>query len=193
MGYFYTEYWTLGISRSRMGTANHLSVPNQAFPTKDGSVVIIAPGDDMWKRCARALDPERLDRPEYDTMFERRERREELIAMISEVTGGMTSDEVVARLGEVKVNVARVNTIAEAAEDSQLRAIGGVHEFTYGPITAKATAAPFAMEGTPLEVRRGPPHLGAESGEILREFGFDDEAIKGMAEAGAFGSIAELS
>src|SRR5208282_3423470 len=36
MNYFYTEYWLDGTARGRMGTANHLSVPNQAFPAIDG-------------------------------------------------------------------------------------------------------------------------------------------------------------
>ena len=40
MSYFYTEYWLDGKIRQPMGTANHLSVPNQLFPTADGSVVI---------------------------------------------------------------------------------------------------------------------------------------------------------
>lgn len=65
MNYFYTEYWMDGSIRRPMGTANHLSVPNQVFPAADGGVVIIAPSDDMWQRCAKALDPERLDRPEF--------------------------------------------------------------------------------------------------------------------------------
>ena len=52
MNYFYGEYWAKGVIRKPMGTANHLSVPNQVFPTADGSVVIIAPSDEMWRRCA---------------------------------------------------------------------------------------------------------------------------------------------
>ena len=56
VNYFYGEYWSLGVIRKPMGTANHLSVPNQLFPAADGSVVIIAPSDEMWARCAIALD-----------------------------------------------------------------------------------------------------------------------------------------
>jgi crotonobetainyl-CoA:carnitine CoA-transferase CaiB-like acyl-CoA transferase len=32
MNYFYGEYWAKGVIRKPMGTANHLSVPNQVFP-----------------------------------------------------------------------------------------------------------------------------------------------------------------
>ncbi|MGN6466255.1 MAG: CoA transferase [Rhizobiaceae bacterium] len=43
LNYFYSEYWIDAVIRAPMGTANHLSVPNQVFPTADGSVVIIVP------------------------------------------------------------------------------------------------------------------------------------------------------
>src|SRR2546423_1435890 len=43
INYFSGEYGAKGVTRKPMGTANHLSVPNQVFPTADGSVVIIAP------------------------------------------------------------------------------------------------------------------------------------------------------
>ena len=75
MNYFYGEYWALGVIRRPMGTANHLSVPNQVFPAADGSVVIIAPSDDMWRRAAQALDPA-LDRDEWRTTVDRQRHRE---------------------------------------------------------------------------------------------------------------------
>ena len=65
LSYFYTEYWMDGTVRKPMGTANHLSVPNQVFPTSDGGVVIIAPNDEMWQRCVDALGDPSLDRPEF--------------------------------------------------------------------------------------------------------------------------------
>jgi crotonobetainyl-CoA:carnitine CoA-transferase CaiB-like acyl-CoA transferase len=187
MGYFYTEYWTLGIERGRAGTANHLSVPNQAFPTKDGSVVVISPGDDMWKRCAEALDKDSLGGPEYATMFDRRQRRDKLIAKITAVTQEMTSKELIERLSAAKVNVANVNTISQASADPQLPAIGGVYDFTYRTVQARAVAAPFAMQGTPLDLRRSPPELGAHNREILAEFGFSESEIDRLAQIGAHG------
>jgi crotonobetainyl-CoA:carnitine CoA-transferase CaiB-like acyl-CoA transferase len=84
VNYFYGEYWSQGIIRKALGTANHLSVPNQVFPTADGSVVIIAPSDEMWQRCAAALDAERLDLPRYRTILDRQRHRDELVAAISD-------------------------------------------------------------------------------------------------------------
>jgi crotonobetainyl-CoA:carnitine CoA-transferase CaiB-like acyl-CoA transferase len=187
MNYFYTEYWMDGTERKPMGTANHLSVPNQAVPTSDGMVVIIAPSDEMWQRCAQALDPARLDRPQWRTISDRLRDRRALIATLSAVTSTMTRDEVVARLAPVKVNVAEVNSVGEAADHPQLAAAGGVVSFEVGGRTVKAVSTPFHMAGTPEQVTCPPPSVGANTDAILRDLGFADAEVAALRAAGAFG------
>lgn len=189
MNYFYGEYWATGVVRGRMGTANHLSVPNQVFPAADGSVVIIAPSDVMWTRMARALDP-LLDRPEWRTTVDRQRHRAAVIDAISAVTRTMTCDELVDRLGRERVNVAKVNDIGSAAEDRQLAAIGGVIELARAGGVLKAVASPFAMDGAPRAPDRAPPALAADRDEILVDLGFAPGEIAALAAEGAFGSAA---
>jgi crotonobetainyl-CoA:carnitine CoA-transferase CaiB-like acyl-CoA transferase len=188
MNYFYTEYWQDGTVRGRMGTANHLSVPNQAFPATDGSVIIIAPADDMWHRCATALDAEQLVRPQFQTAFDRREHRDELIAALSAVTSRMTCHELVDRLGAAKVNVSKVNSVGEAADDPQLAAIGGVITQQMGEHVVKSVAMPFSMQATPAVATRPPPRLAEHTMEILAEFGYDPAAIVEWRQRGALGA-----
>jgi crotonobetainyl-CoA:carnitine CoA-transferase CaiB-like acyl-CoA transferase len=187
LNYFYSEYWVDGVVRKAMGTANHLSVPNQMFPTSDGSVVIIAPSDAMWRRCAQALDAERLDKPEYYTMQDRQLRRAEVIDAVSQVTGTMTSNQVVDRLGPAKVNVAKVNSIGEAADDQQLEVSGGVTGFSYDGEEVKAVGTPFRLDATPTAVQGPPPHLGEHRDTVLRDFGYSPREIAALEAAGAFG------
>jgi len=189
MNYFYTEYWVDGTIRQPMGTANHLSVPNQVFPAADGGVVIIAPSDEMWQRCARALDAERLDRPEYRGIQARLSRRDEVVEAISSVTRQLSAQEIVDRLGKVKVNVSKVNSIGEAADHPQLAAEGGVVEFSVGGETVKAVATPFKLSHTPAAVSRPPPGLGAETDQVLGELGFGIEEAASLRAQGAFGKV----
>ncbi len=187
MNYFYGEYWAQGIVRKPMGTANHLSVPNQVFPTADGSVVIIAPSDEMWHRCAAALDRERLDRPEFATTVDRQRLRAEVIAAIGSVTGALPSDEVMRRLAAAKVNVARVNDIGAAADHPQLAAAGAIIEFEMDGRPMKAVGSPFALDGPAKAADHPPPALGVHTDEILAQAGLSTAEIAVLRAEGAFG------
>ena len=191
LSYFYTEYWMEGTVRKPMGTANHLSVPNQVFPTSDGGVVIIAPNDEMWQRCVDALGDPSLDRAEFKGVLDRLRRREELVGAVSAVTRKLTSRDVVERLGAVKVNVAKVNSVGEAADDPQIAAIGGIVEFDADGRRVKAVASPFNLFGTPMSVERAPPGLGADTDAILRDLGFGGDEVAALRDQGAFGVAKE--
>jgi crotonobetainyl-CoA:carnitine CoA-transferase CaiB-like acyl-CoA transferase len=186
MNYFYGEYWSQGVIRGRMGTANHLSVPNQVFPAADGSVVLIAPSDVMWTRMAQALDPA-LDRPEWRTTVDRQRHRAAVIAGITAVTQTLTCDELIRRLGDARVNVAKVNSIGEAADHPQLAAVGAVLEIPFDGGTLKAAASPFGLHGTPVAPDRPPPALAADKAAILADLGFAAAEIEALDINGAFG------
>jgi crotonobetainyl-CoA:carnitine CoA-transferase CaiB-like acyl-CoA transferase len=190
MNYFYGEYWAKGVIRKPMGTANHLSVPNQVFPTADGSVVIIAPSDEMWRRCAAALDAQRLDREEWRTILDRQRHRAEVIEAVTAVTLRLSSDDIMARLGAAKVNVAKVNDIGQAADHPQLAAVGGVIEFAMDGRPVKAVASPFALHGVAVKPDKAPPKLAEHTDEILTELGFAAHEIAALREDGAFGGAA---
>jgi crotonobetainyl-CoA:carnitine CoA-transferase CaiB-like acyl-CoA transferase len=188
MSYFYQEYWLTGNLHRRMGTANHLSVPNQAFPTRDGYAVIIAPSDEMWRRCATALSPETLLREEYRTASERLRRRKEVVAAIGDITRTMTNAQVHERLSEAKVNVAIVQSIAEAADHPQLEAVGGVFRYLKGETSNRYVGTPFRLHETPAGMRLPPPVLGEHTLDILAEAGFSAAEVEDLKSKGALGT-----
>ncbi|WEX09048.1 CoA transferase [Chelativorans sp. AA-79] len=187
MSYFYTEYWMDGTVRKPMGTANHLSVPNQAFPAKDGEVVIIASTDEMWTRLAHAIDPEKLDVPRFARVFDRRQNRVDLIDTLSSLTRELTCAEIVQRLGAAKVVVAKVNSVGEAADSLQLEAVGGKIMLDAGHRQFPSVASPFQFSEVDINKAKAPPQLGQHTREILGELGYDAEALESLTAAGAFG------
>ncbi len=187
MSYFYTDYWLAGTVPRRMGTANHLTVPNQVFPSADGEVVIIAPSDEMWQRCAAALDPA-LDRPEWKTAFQRRQARAAVIDALSAITRTLTTAQLIDRLGHARVNVAALNDAGQAAEDPQLQAVGGIFDFDTEAGPVRSVAPPFQLDAVPAEVRLPPPRLDADRAAILHDCGFSEDEARALADAGAFGA-----
>lgn len=178
MSYFYQDYWLTGNQHRRMGTANHLSVPNQAFPTRDGYVVIIAPSDEMWRRLAEALDPDTLAVEAFRTASERLRLRKDVVAAIAAVTGRMSKYDIHALLSRARVNVSIVQGIGEATQHPQLEAVGGI--FRYGEEGARYVATPFRLHGTPGRMTRSYPALGEHTFEVLSEAGFSAEEIAGL-------------
>ena len=187
MSYVYADYWADGTVAEPLGTANTLSVPNQAFPTADGSVVIIAYADAMWERCANALDAEQLNTPDFKCNFDRLRHRDRLVGLLSDITSKMTSKELVEKLEAVRVNVARVNTVAQAADSEQLAAVGGWFDLGDGSRLPRTVATPFKLEKTPGELRRPPPQLGTHAEEILQEAGFTKTEVAALRADGALG------
>ncbi|MGN0933373.1 CaiB/BaiF CoA transferase family protein [Falsigemmobacter intermedius] len=185
MGYFYQEYWVTGYVHRAMGTATHLSVPNQAFPTKDGYTVIIAPTQEMYLRCVEALEAPHLLTPPFDTREGRMQNRDALIEVMSEVTRQFTSQEVYERMGRVKVNVAIVQDVAQAANHPQLEAIGGIHHAEIDGEDRRFVASPFTMSETPTAFRTPAPRLGAHTDEVLSSLGYSAEEIAALHQNGA--------
>jgi crotonobetainyl-CoA:carnitine CoA-transferase CaiB-like acyl-CoA transferase len=191
MAYFYGEYWLDGTIPKPMGSGNRLGVPNQAFPTTDGAVIIVANNDDMWRRIATALDPEHLDLPEFRPIAGRREQRARLIAMLNDITRQYSTQALLDVLGAAKVVASPLYDVAQAADHPQLAAIGGVAEVDIAGQPVKLITAPMRMEKTPPSVRRAPPAHGADTAEVLRELGLSEADITALAQAGGISSTGD--
>jgi crotonobetainyl-CoA:carnitine CoA-transferase CaiB-like acyl-CoA transferase len=191
MAYFYGEYWLDGTIPKPMGSGNRLGVPNQAFPTTDGAVIIVANNDDMWRRIATALDPEHLDLPEFRPIAGRREQRARLIAMLNDITRQYSTQALLDVLGAAKVVASPLYDVAQAADHPQLAAIGGVAEVDIAGQPVKLITAPMRMEKTPPSFRRAPPAHGAHTAEVLRELGLSEADITALAQTGGISSTGD--
>ncbi len=184
MSYFYTEYWEDGTERAPMGTANHLSVPNQAFPARDGQVVIIASTDPQWRRVSETLGDPRLKADRFATVLSRKANREVLVELISEITSSHSAQALVERLGAAKVTCSKVNSIGEAASCDQLAAIGGRLKLE-GAHGIESVAPPVQFGENPAPPISPPPAAGADTRSILAEAGFAEAEIAALLREGA--------
>jgi len=186
MNYFFADYWLKGIVPKPLGTANRLGIPNQAFRTRDGWIVISTANDSMWRRCCAGLGaPELADDPRFATLALRYEHTPELVAAVSALTESMTTDQALAGLEAQGVSCGRLNTLDEVAHDRQLERLGAFLDVPRGDGgVARVVATPLHYSQTPLDVRVGVPKVGQHSEEILGELGLSPEDVAALRSAG---------
>jgi crotonobetainyl-CoA:carnitine CoA-transferase CaiB-like acyl-CoA transferase len=186
LNYFFVEYWQKGTVPERLGTANRLGIPNQAFPTSDGWVVISNANEPMWQRCCAALDvPDVAFDPRFSSLAQRYAHTAELIETISAATRSFTTEEALRRLGEASVSAGPINDLPTVADDAQLEALGMFYDVPVNDADSRrVVGSPFSLSEASLATYRGVPGVGADGRDVLRELGYDDAAIDDLAARG---------
>jgi glutaryl-CoA transferase len=185
LNYMFVDYWVNGAVPTKMGTRNKMGQPNEAFPTSDGWICIVAANQSAWVRCCEALGLENLVVDErFRTLAARMAHQDELSEEISTATRTMTTAECVRRLQAARVPCAPVNTIPEVTQHPQFAAMseaGGIVEMPVGALgEVKLVMSPIHLSATPVVARRPPPTLGEHTTEVLTEIGYSETDIEAM-------------
>jgi crotonobetainyl-CoA:carnitine CoA-transferase CaiB-like acyl-CoA transferase len=89
-------------------------------------------------------------------------------------------------LEAAKVPCGPINDLADVFDDPQVRARGMAVELAH-PLAERIrlVASPIKMSGTPVQYRRAPPLLGADTEDVLIELGLSSDDIAALRRAGA--------
>ena len=183
MGYaLYTQMHT-GRQPPRMGLSHSSIAPYDAFPTRDGQILIGVQNDSGWRTLVtEVLDvPEAAGDPRFATNVERVRYRSECDALVAAQTARWSTAELDARLAAAGIPAAQVKQLDQVVGHPQLRArdrwrtIGTEHART------EALLPPATFTGT--EACMGDvPALGQHTRALLIESGLDaaaaDDAIR---------------
>ncbi len=164
-------YDRLGLVREREGNRLRNSAPLDNWETKDGKFVsIIAAGDGLFPRLARAMDREDLlHDPRFNTLARRAEHADEINAIVADWCRQHTAEEIEAIMLQAQVPVSRAFSIAEIAADPHYAArqdIVTVEDPTIGPVRMQGVYP--RLSATPGRIQRGAPTLGEHNDEIYR-------------------------
>lgn len=181
------DFLTKGRLPQRIASGNMFGQPNQAFGTRDGSVVIAALHDDMWRRCARALGHGLLEDPRFLTRQDRLTRRDELAAIIEGITSQMSTAECVAALETAEVVCSPIHSIRDAVTHPQVEALGILQALGATGIP-DTVGSPLSVQGKRPAPRNPPPRLGQDGDRILEEAGITREEIEALRAAGVIAS-----
>jgi crotonobetainyl-CoA:carnitine CoA-transferase CaiB-like acyl-CoA transferase len=183
---FQAARWLVDHDLPKQAGNNHpTSIPTGVFATSDGHINVAAAGQEIWRRFCRAIGHEELTRnPTYAEPPDRSNNRDALNAELAAILRRRSSTEWIELLNEAGVPCGPINTIDQVFADPQVRHLGlaqAVHSHERGDV--ELVGQPIIMSRTPSRIRTPPPLMGEHSDELLRELGYDDQAIAELRAA----------
>ena len=180
-------YFATGEPPGPVGSGHLLSTPYQAFPTRDGYVMIGAANQANWERLCRAVDrADLLEDPKYADNAARRHNQPSLVATLEETFSKHDSEHWLRILDAAGVPNGPINDLRGVYDDPQVAARGMMEEMEH-PVAGvtKHIGIPLKLSATPGSIRKPSPTLGQHTGDVLSEYGFSEGEVADLRGAGA--------
>lgn len=172
------RYFALNEIPPRLGTEHPGRVPSATFRCKDGKYAHITASDQHWAPLCKALGIEEWGKS-FQENSTRVEKRDAVMAKLTEMIGALDRSKLLAMLDEVDVPVGPVNDVAEILADPHVRARKLIGSFDYpGVGEFRALAIPYKFLGWDNPQIGRPPALGEHTESVLAGLlGFSPEQI----------------
>lgn len=189
MAYLSSSALATGEDPARTGNDHPIVAPYGLFRASDGDIAVAPSTDTFVSRFLAEIGlAHLLDDPRFSDNPRRVENRTELNHLIDNALAKETQAHWIERLNRAGVPCGKVQSLIEALADRQVAAQDMVLDIPHpGHGTVKMTGFPVKMSKTPLEVRQVTPDLGAQTGEVLAEFGYSCDEIETLRNDGIIG------
>lgn len=182
------NYLVSGKVPQRQGNAHPNIVPYQSFKCAENYIVVAVGNDHQFQRFCKVLKTNWSDNAKFKTNALRVENREELIALITlELLKKSSSDWLEAFEFE-QVPCAPINDLCEVFNDPQvqhrgvLQSISSFHKD--GEQSIPTIANPVKFSASPIEYKKAPPILGADTLQVLSKLGYSRKQLDLWCEQG---------
>jgi len=141
-------------------------VPYEAFHANDGPFIICCGNDRLFAKLARELGkPEWSEDDRFATNRARLNNKTTLTVLMSEILRTQPRASWIERLEAVGVPAAPINTLPEALNEPQSRALGILQDVPGEDY--KLTGSPLSFNGERPSIRSAAPRLGTGNAEVL--------------------------
>lgn len=162
----------------RMGLSHAAIAPYDAYPTRDGQVLIGVQNDRGWDLLCRKVlgDDELAEDPRFATNQLRVRHRQEIDGAVAQRTRGWGTAELEQRLADAGVPAAQLNDMAGLVAHPQLSARDRWREIGTEAGRIQAVLPPMTFSDTELAMG-DVPALGQHTDTVLTRLGIDAEEI----------------
>jgi crotonobetainyl-CoA:carnitine CoA-transferase CaiB-like acyl-CoA transferase len=180
------NYLLSGRVPKRQGNRHPNIMPQDVFKCADGQVVLAVGNDGQYAKMCEALKhPELAIDSRYLKNADRVRNKETLLPLIEEIFSKWTRADLCAAMDAVGVPCGPINSIDEVFDIPQVKHRGMRMDLPHPASgTVPSVANPMKFKEAPIEYRRAPPMLGADSDEILHELGLVNDEIAKLREQG---------
>ncbi|MBI4529697.1 MAG: CoA transferase [Deltaproteobacteria bacterium] len=180
LGYFPHHYWHAGEEAERVGMRHHYVTPYGPYLARNGEYVnlAVASARDWEVFCREVIEhPELLEDPRFSTVEARRKNRAVLEETFEKIFLERDHTEWLERLKTAELPYGEVRGIGKVLAHPQALARRMIREADspVGRVPVIATA--LRMSESPARYDRIPA-LGEDTEAILRELGYDNDAIE---------------
>ena len=180
------RYLLAGEVPGQAGNYHPISEPTGVYRASDGSLIIQAGGQTMFRRLCDALGASELvDDPRFVDGQTRLKHRPELTAEIERCLAARTAEEWVQRLTEFGVPAGMVLNVEECFANEQVRTLPMVWEVEHPVLGTERILGPgVQMERTPPRICSAAPEHGEHTDDVLSALGYSDEEIARLHSEG---------
>lgn len=162
--------------------------PYNAYPARDGYVLILAPDDKRWQRLSELMGrPELAQDPRFVSVAARAQNQDALDEAIARWTCTRSKHELMETLNRADVFCGVVKQFEEVMTDRHLHERGMLRDIEHpqaGPVTV--ITSPLRLGGKPPVLRSPSPVLGADNEEILGKLlGLGADQLAQLRDQGA--------
>jgi crotonobetainyl-CoA:carnitine CoA-transferase CaiB-like acyl-CoA transferase len=166
------ELWGTGKPPRRLGSRHARNAPYRAFEASDGSFVIAAGTDGLWRKvCDVAGRPELKSDARFATVAQRHAQDHAITALLQPIFHARSAAAWLAAFEEAGVPCAPLYDFAQVCEDRHVQEAGLLCSVELpGGRRMPSVANALRMTGYEFAVRRNPPRLGEHQEDVFRDW-----------------------